>query len=157
MSKILRLVIIIGLITMNQSCNQNNIIEINHFEDGQKSTSYGNNKVVDSIIIEKGAFRVSKFISNSHNKKNNFFKVYFYDSIGNVKSEGNMNHFNKVGIWLYYKNMQLVKKEEYFSVCGKNVINQIWYYDSKNKIDLSKSSFYTYKFIDMTVSILLSI
>jgi hypothetical protein len=151
MSKVLRLIIIIGLAILNQSCNQNNIIEINNFEDGQKAISYGKNGIVDSIIIEKSNVKISKFISKNNKKDNKFFKVYFYDSKGNVTSEGNMNHNNKVGNWLYFKNKQLIKKEEYFRICGRNVINQVWQYDSKNKIDLIKSSFYTYKFIDTII------
>ncbi|MET3047515.1 hypothetical protein [Flavobacterium covae] len=151
MNKVLKIITIIGLIVLNQSCNQNNIIEINHFADGQKATSYGKNGIVDSIIIEKGNIKISKFISKSNEKDNNFFKVYFYDTKGNVTSEGDMNHNNKVGNWLYFKNQQLIKKEEYFRICEKNVINQVWQYDSKNKIDLNKSSFYTYKFTDTII------
>lgn len=151
MNKVLKLIIALGLIQVNQSCNQNNIIETNNFEDGQKATSYGKKGIVDSIIIEKGDIKISKFISKVNKKDNKFFRAYFYDIHGNVSSEGDMNYNNKIGKWSYYENKQLIKEEEYFRVCERNVINQIWEYDSKNKIDLNKSSFYTYEFLNKIV------
>lgn len=151
MNKVLKLIIVVGLIVLNQSCNQNNVIEISNFEDGQKAITYGEKGIIDSIIIEKGNIKISKFISKNNKKGNNLFKVYFYDTKGNVISKGNMSHNNKIGNWLYFKNKQLIKKEEYFRICERNVINQIWQYDSKNKIDLSKSSFYNYKFTDTLI------
>jgi hypothetical protein len=151
MIKVLSLIIVIGLIVLNHSCSQNNVIDVSNFKDGNKAITYGNNGIVDSIVIKRGNVQISKFISKSLNKNDGLFKAYFYDNKGNVTSEGNMNHTKKVGKWLYFKNKQLIKKEEYFRICERNVINQIWQYDSNGKIDLSKSSFYTYKFIDTII------
>lgn len=151
MNKTFKILAIIYLVILNQSCQQNNVIEVNNFDDGQKATSYGKNGIVDSVIIEKENVKISKFISQNSKKDNKLFKVYFYDVNGNVTSVGDMNDNNKVGNWFYFKNKKLIKKEEYFKVCEKTFINQVWQFDSKSKINLSESSFYTHKFIDTII------
>ena len=137
------------MIILNNSCNQsNNILETKNFEDGQKAISYGENGIIDSIIIEKKGMKISKFISKIKSKKNNIYKVCFYDNNGNIASEGEMINNHKLGIWFYFKDKEMIKKEEYLSVCNKNILNQVWNYKSKEIIDYDKSSFYTFKFKD---------
>lgn len=144
-----RITILLIMIILNNSCNQsNNILETKNFNDGQKAVSYGENGIIDSIIIEKKGVKVSKFISKIKSKKNETYKVYFYDNKGNIASEGEMNNNHKLGIWYYFKDKEMIKKEEYLSICNKSILNQVWNYKSKEIIDYDKSSFYTFKFKD---------
>lgn len=145
-----KLSILIILIILNNSCNQkdSNILETKTFEDGQKAISYGENGIVDSIVIEKKGVKFSKFITKSKSKKGDIFKVNFYDGEGNINASGEMQDNQKVGIWFYFKEKKVVKKEEYLTICNKNILNQVWSYKSNDIVDYDKSSFYTFKFKD---------
>lgn len=137
------------MIILNYSCNQsNNVLEIKNFDDGQKATSYGENGIIDSILIEKNGMKISKFISKIKSKKNNAYKVSFFDGTGSVISEGGMCNNQKLGIWCYFKDKEIFKKEEYLSICNKSILNQVWNFKSKGVVDYDNSSFYTFKFID---------
>lgn len=151
MSKIIKIIGIIFFVILNQSCNKNNIIEIVKFDDGQKVISYGENGIIDSIVIEENNVKISKFLPKKKKKNNKLFLVIFLDSKGNVLSKGDMYENNKIGDWLYFKNKRLFKKEEYLRVCNKYLINQTWEYDFKNKINYDKSNFYSYVFIDTLI------
>lgn len=150
MNKLLKLIIFIGLIII-QSCKKNNIIEHAKFDDGQELISYGENGIIDSVIVEKNNAIISKFIAKNKKKDNKFFQFIFYDAVGNISAKGDMYEKNHIGDWLYFKNKRLFKKEEYMKFCNKYFINQTWEYDIKGKINYDKSNFYSYKFIDTLV------
>lgn len=109
------------------------------------SKIYGNpSESIDSIIYYKNGVLYSKMVTNKPNKLS--FYVKYYDG-KRLISEGNTINKLKNSKWKYYNSKNEVERVvEYKDICDREYPNQEWNYDSKGKLDISKSSFFSYTF-----------
>ncbi len=102
------------------------------------------NQKLDSLIqFEKGKI-IFKMYFNKLNA--NYCYVKQFDDKGKPTSEGKYIYKTRLGKWKFYDSKMRIKRiVEYINLCGKTHLNQEWDYDEKGKLDINKSSYFTYK------------
>lgn len=139
--------IFLGLISIILfSCNEksNEIIEYNK-EGKLISKMYVNSdKVLDSAIHYKDGI-VNKSYFDKHNTNSFYFKSFANN--GKLIAEGNTINKLKEGKWKFYDSDNRMRKVvEFKNICDEEYPNQEWNYESNGKLNISKSSFFSYTF-----------
>lgn len=137
----------LGLILISLfSCNKksNEIIEYNKEGKIISKMYVSNENFLDSAIYYKDGI-VNKSYFNK--RYSNFFYFKSFTSEGRLISEGNTINKIKEGKWKYYDSNDRMKKiVEFKNICNAEYPNQEWNYESNGKLNISKSSFFSYTF-----------
>lgn len=143
----LKKIVLILIITFLFSCSKESkeVIKYNSTGDIVSKMYIRDEKSLDSIIYFNNGILDSKIIFNKINKLSCY--VEYYDSKGQLMSEGNTINKIKNGKWKYYdSNASLKKIVEFKDICNEEYPNQEWNYNEKGKLNLEICSYYTYKF-----------